>query len=112
LMDAMGREGAANGARNGNRDGAQNGAMSTPEGHEFSRSAPGTEAFKQDYSRWDVLTKDVNLALEQAEASLAQRLSERAAKDRVHAGGDDRAPAQYSESVSRYYRSLAKKPTP
>jgi hypothetical protein len=102
LMDGLGRQGG----------GSQNGGGSTPEGHEFSRSAPGTEAFKQDYSRWDVLTKDVNLALEQVEASLAQRLSERAAKDRVHAGGDDRAPAQYSESVSRYYRSLAKKPTP
>lgn len=100
LMDGLGRQGG----------GVQNGGGSTPEGHEFSRSAPGTEAFKQDYSRWDVLTKDVNLAMEQVEASLAQRLSERAAKDRVHAGGDDRAPAQYSESVSRYYRSLAKKP--
>jgi hypothetical protein len=100
LMDSLGRQ----------QGGSQNGAMGTPEQHEFSRSAPGTEAFKQDYSRWDSLTKDVNLALEQIEASLARQLSERAAKDRVHSGNDDRAPAQYTESVSRYYRSLAKKP--
>jgi hypothetical protein len=83
---------------------------STPEHHEFSRSAPGTEAFKQDYAKWEVLSKDVTHALEQVEASLARRLSERNAKDRVNSGGDDKAPAQYSESVSRYYRSLAKKP--
>jgi hypothetical protein len=57
-----------------------------------------------------VLSKDVTHALEQVEASLARRLSERNAKDRVNSGGDDKAPAQYSESVSRYYRSLAKKP--
>jgi hypothetical protein len=78
-------------------------------GHEFSTSAPGTEAFKQDYAKWDVLRKDVALALEQVESSLAQKLSEREAKDRLNAGGDDRAPAEYTESVSRYYRSLAAK---
>jgi hypothetical protein len=101
LMDRVGRQQGA---------GNQAGAMATPEQHEFSQSAPGTEAFKQDYSRWDTLTKDVNLAMEQIEASLAERLSERAAKDRVHSGTDDRAPAQYTDSVSRYYRTLAKKP--
>ena len=81
-------------------------------GHEFSTSAPGTEAFKQDFAKWDVLRKDVALALEQVESSLAQKLSEREAKDRLNAGGDDRAPAEYTESVSRYYRSLAKRQQP
>jgi hypothetical protein len=59
-----------------------------------------------------VLRKDVALALEQVESSLAQKLSEREAKDRLNAGGDDRAPSEYAESVSRYYRSLAKRPQP
>ncbi len=74
-----------------------------------ARNAPGTEAFKQDYAKWDVLRKGVSLALEQAETSLAQRLSEREARDRLNAGGDDRAPAEYSDSVSRYYQALAKR---
>jgi hypothetical protein len=104
LMDAIGRQG---GDRAGN--GRQDGATGTPEHHEFSRSAPGTEAFKQDYARWDVLTKGVNNALEEVEASLARRLSEHIARDRVHAGTDERAPAAYADSVSRYYRSLARR---
>ncbi len=74
-----------------------------------ARNAPGTEAFKQDYAKWDVLRKGVSLALEQAETSLAQRLSEREARDRLNAGGDDRAPAEYADSVSRYYQALAKR---
>ena len=105
LMDAIGRQG---GAQTGG--GRQDGAMGTPEQHEFSRSAPGTEAFKQDYAKWDVLTKGVNNALEETESALAQRLSERIARDRVHAGADERAPAAYADSVSRYYRSLARRP--
>jgi hypothetical protein len=28
----------------------------------------------------------------------------------LNAGGDDRAPADYAESVSRYYRSIARRP--
>ena len=88
------------------------GGRGTPMGHEFSTSAPGTEAFKQDFAKWDVLRKDVALALEQVESSLAQKLSERESKDRLNAGGDDRAPAEYAESVSRYYRSLAKRQQP
>jgi hypothetical protein len=75
----------------------------------FARNAPGTEAFKQDYTNWDTLRKDVTLQLEQAETSLAQRLSAKEGRDRLNAGGDDRAPAEYADSVSRYYRSLAKR---
>lgn len=108
LMDSVQREQAG---QNGPGQSGQNGSLGggTPMAHEFSRSAPGTEAFKQDYAKWDVLRKDVANALEQVEMSLSQRLSEREAKDRLNAGGDDRAPAEYAESVSRYYRSLAKR---
>lgn len=82
--------------------------MSTPETHEFSRSAPGTEAFKQDYSGWQSLRRDVDLALERHEASVSARLDRRAATDRLAAGGSDRVPDAYRQSVARYYQSLAR----
>ena len=46
--------------------------MSTPEEHEWSRSAPGTEAWKQDYAKWEALGKDVTQALERDEGSAAE----------------------------------------
>jgi hypothetical protein len=82
--------------------------MSTPETHEFSRSAPGTELFKQDYSGWDSLRRSVDLALEQYEAALSQRLARSAPADRLDAGGSDRVPDGYRSSIARYYRSLAR----
>jgi hypothetical protein len=109
-QDASGGRGGE-GSRDGRQDGGH-GAYGTPEGHEFSRSAPGTEAFKQDYARWESLSKNVKDALEDLEASLADRLSDQRARDRVTAGEDDRAPAAYEDAVSRYYRSIARRPTP
>jgi hypothetical protein len=109
----QGGDGGGGGA--GSRDGRQDGgygAYGTPEGHEFSRSAPGTEAFKQDYARWESLSKNVKDALEDLESSLADRLSDQRARDRVTAGEDDRAPVLYEEAVSRYYRSIARRPGP
>jgi hypothetical protein len=82
--------------------------MSTPETHEFSRSAPGTEAFKQDYSRWETLRRDIDLAMEQYEASISRRLARGGAADRLDAGGSDRVPDAYRQSIARYYQSLAK----
>jgi hypothetical protein len=70
-------------------------------------SAPGTEAFKQDFSKWDLLHKDVTLGLERVEASLSKALRERAARDRLKAGGADRAPDDYERAVDTYFRSLA-----
>ena len=99
------------GSRDGRQDGGY-GAYGTPEGQEFSRSAPGTEAFKQDYARWESLSKNVKDALEDLESSLANRLSDQRARDRVTAGEDDRAPALYEDAVSRYYRSIARRQAP
>jgi hypothetical protein len=82
--------------------------MSTPETHEFSRSAPGTEASKQDYSGWQSLRRDIDLALERYEASVSARLDRGAAADRLAAGGSDRVPDAYRRSVARYYESLAR----
>jgi hypothetical protein len=82
--------------------------MSTPEEHEWSRSAPGTEAWKQDFARWDSLAKDVDRSLEQLEGSVAGRLSKALAEDRLRAGGSERIPDAYAARVARYYESLAK----
>lgn len=83
------------------------GRMTTPEQHEWSRSAPGTEAFKQDYGAWNSLSGDVGKALERAEASVAGRLSSALAKDRLRAGGSERIPDGYRSRVSKYFESLA-----
>lgn len=82
--------------------------MSTPEGRAPSVSAPGTEAFKQDFSGWERLHKDVTMRLERLEATLSQRLLERAARERVQAGAADTTPEEYEQAVDRYFRSLAK----
>jgi hypothetical protein len=87
------------------------GRAGTPEQHEWSRSAPGTEAFKQDYAAWQALAADVTRALERAESSAASRLSAALARDRLRAGGSDRVPDAYRRQVSRYFESIAvKKP--
>ena len=88
------------------------GRMSTPEEHEWSRSAPGTEAFKQDYAAWQSLASDVARALERAESSVAGRLAAAAAKDRLRAGGSERVPDAYRDKVSKYFESIATKKKP
>ena len=82
-------------------------AAATPEQHEWSWGAPGTEAWKQDFSKWESLGKDIGRALERSEASVAGRLSKSLARDRLRAGGSDRVPEAYAERVRRYYESLA-----
>jgi hypothetical protein len=73
-------------------------------------SAPGTEAFKQDFSSWASLLRDIRLAIEQFEASRARQLTERETQDRVNAGSDERLPEQYRQLVEKYYQSLATRP--
>ena len=80
----------------------------TPEQHEWSRSAPGNEAFKQDFKSWESLRKDVDLALERYEAGLSARLSKKAADDRLSGGGSERVPDAYRPLVSKYFESLAR----
>ena len=87
------------------RDG-QDGA--TPEQHEFSRSAPGNEAFKQDFSRWESLRKDIDQALEQYETAASARLARKTTTDRLNAGGSDQVPEAYRPLVSRYFESIAR----
>jgi hypothetical protein len=81
---------------------------STPEHHEFSRSAPGTEAFKQDRAGWESLRKDLDLALETYEAAASDRLARQRSEDRLSAGGSERVPETYGRRIARYFESLAK----
>ncbi len=81
----------------------------TPEGQQLSRSAAGIESYKQDFSKWDSLKKDINLAMEHLEVSLARKLVEKESRERLNAGADARVPEAYRGLVDAYYRSLAKK---
>lgn len=84
------------------------GSGTTPQGQQLSSSAPGTESFKQDFSRWDSLKKNITLALEQLQVSLAHQLAEKENRERLNAGADNRVPEEYRELVDKYYQSLAK----
>ena len=87
----------------------QGGTGFTFEGQGMVLSAPGTEAFKQDFAKWEALRKQVTLALDRAESSISQRLQARQARDRLAAGVDDKAPASYQQQVDSYFKALATK---
>ncbi|PYR37287.1 MAG: hypothetical protein DMF90_07370 [Acidobacteria bacterium] len=72
-------------------------------------SAPGTEAFKQDFAKWHELKKQASVALQGAETELARRLQEKQSKDRLAAGADDKVSREYQQQVDRYFRALAAK---
>lgn len=79
----------------------------TPEGWWPSVSAPGTEAFKQDFARWESLKQNLLLALEQVETDVSGKLRDRESRERLNAGRHEAVPESYREQVDRYYRSLA-----
>jgi hypothetical protein len=83
----------------------------TPESTRFNPglSAPGTEAWKQDFAKWEELKKQMEVALEKAETSLASRLRDQESKDRLNAGATQAVPEQYRRLVDKYYRALAQK---
>jgi hypothetical protein len=83
------------------------GGASTPEDWYPSLSAPGTEAFKQDYSKWESLKAGMLTALERTESRLSSQLREREARERLNAGGHQGVSSEYQEMVDRYYQSLA-----
>lgn len=87
----------------------QGGTGFTFEGQGMVLSAPGTQAFKQDFARWEELRRQATLALEQAESNISKQLQAQAARDRLAAGIEDRTPAGYSERVDSYFKALAGK---
>jgi hypothetical protein len=88
---------------------AQAGAGFTFEGRGMTLSAPGTEAFKQDFARWEELRAQATRALEAAESVLSRKLQAKQAHDRLAAGVDDKAPAAYQQQVDKYFKALAEK---
>jgi hypothetical protein len=86
---------------------SRNGAGFTLEGQGTILSAPGTEAFKQDFAKWDLLKRQATAALEQTESVLARKLQARASKDRLPAGIDDKPPPAYQTEVDAYFKALA-----
>ena len=70
-------------------------------------SAPGTEAFKQDFARWQELRDQATRALDRLTAAITKRLDEKARTDRLAAGVDDRAPAAYRAQVDAYFKAIA-----
>ena len=81
---------------------------STPEEHQYSLSAPGNEAFKQDFGKWESLRKDIDSALEQYEAAAVARLARTIAEGRLSGGGSERVPEAYRPAIARYFESIAK----
>jgi hypothetical protein len=88
---------------------AKSGAGFTFEGQGMVLSAPGTEAFKQDFAAWEVLRQQATQALDKAESTLSQRLQSKESKDRLAAGVDDKPPAEYQQQVDSYFKALAAK---
>jgi hypothetical protein len=80
---------------------------STPEEWQPSISAPGTEAFKQDFARWETLKRNLLVALEKVERGLADELRAAEARDRLNAGASEAVPDDYRRLVDKYYRALA-----
>ena len=77
------------------------------EGWWRSVSAPGTEAFKQDFARWESLKKNLLVSLEDVESKLSNELRARETNQRFNAGGHEAVSEAYRTLVERYYRSLA-----
>jgi hypothetical protein len=88
---------------------AKSGAGFTFEGQGMVLSAPGTEAFKQDFAAWELLRQQATQALDKAESTLSQKLQRKESKDRLAAGVDDKPPAEYQTQVDSYFKALAKK---
>ena len=85
------------------------GAGFTFEGQGIATSAPGTESFKQDFARWEDLRRQMSMALEQAQTSIAKKLQTRESKERLAAGADDKAPPEYQKQVDAYFKAIAAK---
>lgn len=88
------------------------GPGSTFAGQGMVMSAPGSEGFKQDFAKWQELTRQVTLALDDVESSLAKKLQAKGSKDRLASGGDEHAPAGYQEQVDSYFKALATRKRP
>jgi DNA polymerase III delta prime subunit len=84
----------------------------TFEGRGMTFSSPGTEGFKQDFSKWETLREQATSALSRLESSLAKRLQDQQSAERLAAGIDDKAPEAYRSRVDDYFKAIAAKKGP
>jgi hypothetical protein len=75
-------------------------------------SAPGTEAFKQDFAKWEELRRQATQVLDNVDAALSKKLQAKQAHDRLAAGADDKAPAGYQQQVDEYFKAIAGRKKP
>jgi len=75
-------------------------------------SAPGTEAFKQDFAKWEDMRRQATQALDTGESALSKKIQAKQAKDRLAAGADDNAPPGYEKQVDSYFKAIAGKKKP
>jgi hypothetical protein len=88
---------------------SRGGAGFTFEGQGMSTSAPGTEAFKQDFAKWDDLRRQMSAALESAQSAISKKLQAKESKERLAAGTDDKAPPEYRKQTDAYFKAIAGK---
>ena len=79
----------------------------TLEGQGMVLSAPGTEAFKQDFAQWEQLRVQATQALDKAESSISKKLQAKQSRDRLAAGVEDKAPPGYQQQVDGYFKAIA-----
>ena len=89
------------------RENPQMGRGTTPEQWSRSVSSPGTEAFKQDFAKWESLKRNLLVALERTESQLSDQLRARENRERLNAGRHDAVSDSFREMVDRYYQALA-----
>jgi hypothetical protein len=88
---------------------SRGGAGFTFEGQGMTTTAPGTEAFKQDFAKWEDLRRQATTALENAQSAISKKLQAKESKERLAAGADDKAPAEYQKQVDDYFKAIATK---
>jgi hypothetical protein len=81
----------------------------TYEGQGMTFSSPGTEAFKQDFARWQELRDQATRALDRMSTAVSKRLDEKGQRSRLAAGVDDKAPPAYRSRVDEYFKAIAGK---
>ena len=77
--------------------------------HWWSAAAPGTDPGRQDLSAWTSLYSELQVLLDEFEASRARALAGDAAGERPNLGAVPSTPAPYRRMVDEYYRSLAER---
>ena len=75
--------------------------------HWWSEAAPGTDPGRQDLSAWTSLYSELQVLLDEFEASRSRALSGDPAGERPNLGASPSMPAPYRRMVDEYYRSLA-----